>query len=371
MGRHDHFPALDGVRFGCALAVLAYHFLTVFPLAASSVTYDFDAAMTLPADLARYSWWGWVGVDLFFVVSGYVIAISAANAGPGAFIRRRALRLLPAAWFCATLTALVLLAGSSVPAADVASRWATSMLLFPLGQPIDEIYWTLGVEVAFYALVAILLRDGDNRRRLRRLAVLLAFASLTFWAGKSGGWLALDPQATPVRLLLLPHGGFFAVGMALHALNERHGGTMWLALGAGLIAGGCEIVALAGTMRGVAGFDADPLVPLAVFAGGVGLIALAPKVRGRDYPVLAALGAITYPLYLLNQRFAAGVLAGLDRLAVPSGWAVAFAMLAVMGLAWAIAVFVEPRVRNWLAARLSRSRGTGSGNLPIPSRPVG
>ena len=240
MARRDHLPILDGVRFVCALAVLAYHFLTVFPLAASSVTHDFDPALALPAGLARYSWWGWVGVDLFFVVSGYVIATSAVRVSAGQFVRRRALRLLPAAWICATLTAIVMLFGSTVPAAAIVTRWTTSMTLFPLGQPIDEIYWTLGVEVAFYGLVAILLRGAtDNRARLTTLGAGLALASLTFWIGQWTGMVSVDPQSTPIRLLLLPHGGFFAVGIALHALAERRGGLItWLTLGGGLVGRG-------------------------------------------------------------------------------------------------------------------------------------
>lgn len=363
---------LDGVRFACALAVLAYHFLTVFPLAASSVTHDFDPALPLPASLARYSWWGWVGVDLFFVVSGYVIATSAARGGPALFVRRRALRLLPAAWICATLTALVLLVGSTVPPAAVAARWATSMALFPLGQPIDEIYWTLGVEVAFYTFVASLLRSGrDNRSRLDALGVMLASTSLIFWTGIFGNWLPIDPQSTPIRLLLLPHGGFFAVGIALHALAQRRGRlASWLALGGGLASGACEIVALTATMTGVPGFDAEPIVPLAIFAIGVAAIALAPRCRG-DWPGAAMLGAMTYPLYLLNQRFAAGILAGLVHAGLSPAWAVALAMALVMLLAWGVAIWAEPRVRRWLAGRLSPSHDLPPDTRRTASLPTG
>lgn len=366
MQRQDHLPVLDGVRFACALSVLCYHFLAVFPLAASSVTRDFDPALVLPSNLPRYTWWGWVGVDLFFVVSGYVIATSAVQVGAAPFVRRRALRLLPAAWICATLTAIVLLIGSSVPAADVATRWATSMALFPLGQPIDEIYWTLGVEVAFYALVATQLRDRDNRRRLTLLGAALGLASLTFWLGRHSGALLLDPQSTPVRLLLLPHGGFFAVGIALHALSDRRGTTIvWLALGSGLVAGASEIVALAATMAGVPGFTADPAIPLAIFGAGVTAIVLAPRVRGtKAWPGWALLGAMTYPLYLLNQRFAAGLLTGLRHAGIPAGWAVAAAIALVTVLAGIIAHAVEPRLRRWLAAQLSSRRGPAPDTHP-------
>ncbi|TIT70941.1 MAG: acyltransferase, partial [Mesorhizobium sp.] len=52
---------------------------------------------------------GWVGVQVFFVISGFVIAFSAENSTPLKFFEARVRRLAPAVWVCAPVSAIVLL----------------------------------------------------------------------------------------------------------------------------------------------------------------------------------------------------------------------------------------------------------------------
>src|SRR5689334_12900580 len=55
-------------------------------------------------ELLPMTWFGWVGVQIFFVISGFVIANSANAVSPIAFARSRVLRLYPAVWLCAPVT---------------------------------------------------------------------------------------------------------------------------------------------------------------------------------------------------------------------------------------------------------------------------
>src|SRR5262245_5050654 len=58
--------------------------------------------------LVSFSWFGWVGVEIFFVLSGTVICMSAEGTTAFAFARNRIVRLYPAAWLCGTLTLVLL-----------------------------------------------------------------------------------------------------------------------------------------------------------------------------------------------------------------------------------------------------------------------
>jgi peptidoglycan/LPS O-acetylase OafA/YrhL len=54
--------------------------------------------------LASYTWFCWVGVEIFFVIFGFVIVHASESASPAKFLKSRALQLFPAALICATLT---------------------------------------------------------------------------------------------------------------------------------------------------------------------------------------------------------------------------------------------------------------------------
>ena len=82
------------------MAVRTYAALPLRPNPAAAGALD---GAKLSAGLAPWGSFGWIGVEIFFVISGYVIASSAEGAAPRTFLRRRAQRLLPAAWVCATI----------------------------------------------------------------------------------------------------------------------------------------------------------------------------------------------------------------------------------------------------------------------------
>jgi peptidoglycan/LPS O-acetylase OafA/YrhL len=94
-----HFPLLDPLRFAAALGVAVFH-LTFWSWAWPSIGVAPGFEHYVAADLqfqsaASFTWFGWVGVEIFFVISGFVIANSARNVSAREFLFGRALRLYP------------------------------------------------------------------------------------------------------------------------------------------------------------------------------------------------------------------------------------------------------------------------------------
>jgi peptidoglycan/LPS O-acetylase OafA/YrhL len=341
MPKSRAWAAIDLLRFVCALLVVAHHYGAVLPLKPNPAAAQVLAGVTLPARYAPFTGFGWIGVELFFVISGYVIACSAEGASARDFLRRRALRLLPAAWICASLT-LVALIAAGAGSLTLGVEWLRAVTFWPLGDMIDPSYWTLGIEAAFYLLIAMRLRGGAAPERIERVAWWIGGASLAFWTALLAAGL-LDGSGMSERLaqlLLLPHGCFFAIGMLLQA-GHRDGFTAKRLGGLALVlaAAAVEIVAHANDHAIDMQLPPAYAAPLAAFGAGVLLIALCRKVQpwiAPLTPVVATLGLMTYPLYLLHQQLGAAIVAPLIRagLSAEAGFAVALGVVVV--LAWAV-----------------------------------
>jgi peptidoglycan/LPS O-acetylase OafA/YrhL len=353
--------AIDILRFACAMLVLAYHFGTGLPLNANPGAIGALRGTALPVEYAPWTGAGWIGVEIFFVISGYVIAASARDTTAAAFLRRRAQRLLPAAWVCASLSFAALCAVQALPISMLWAQWLRSVLFVPLGQTIDPSYWTLGIEAVFYGLVASQLRGAEGAARLVGLAGVLGAASALFWAiqfctGDSGAF-----NVRALQLLLVVHGVFFAIGILLHA-GHRDGFT-WrgiAALALFLAAAAIEIAAHDRDRASAIGVPAAPAVPILIFAAGVAVVSLCHRVqpwlrwtRGGA----ATLGLMTYPLYLLHQQIGA-VCAGLAaRAGMPGGFGLIVSVPLLLGLAWVVVRYAEPPLRRAIGRALSARHG--------------
>lgn len=172
--------AMDGLRATAALFVVVYHSLV-----------GAQTHLVLQGQSVDFLWFYMEsGVDLFFVLSGFLLFLPYARAMLDArplpsirqFYRRRALRILPAYWFC--LAALVLLdIHSYVSRAGVKNVLTHIVLLhddFPVfNRTIEGPFWTLAVEAQFYVvlpLFALLIARfvGSSRSVVRLLGGVLA-----------------------------------------------------------------------------------------------------------------------------------------------------------------------------------------------------
>ena len=295
---------------------------------------------------------GWVGVEIFFLISGYVIAMSASSADAASFARKRWLRLWPAALVCSSLTALTLWIGG-VGIAELWPRWLASAFLIPVHDQIDGVYWTLGIECAFYLLVSVLL--WRKCWRPVTFAVGLGLWSLAYWLGALF-WTGLVNVAFDdaiANLGLGRFGAFFALGILIEAAHRRDPLIKsWMFVPPLLVAPLCIAWHSAMQRTGAPSGTIEP-EPQLLFMAGLAVVALAPSIQGRIRStaisrIAIALGLATYPLYLLHHYVGQSLLLlAVDR-GVPgpiAAWPVTAAMIA---LALLIALQVEPPIRRLL-----------------------
>jgi peptidoglycan/LPS O-acetylase OafA/YrhL len=372
-GSNKHIIGLDVIRFCAALMVTLFHLSYWSWAPANSLTKSISGGLVKFPSLAGVTWIGWVGVEVFFVISGFVISYSAAGATPFGFLRSRILRLYPSAWICATATLVtILLTGGGN--SDTISEYARAMTLWIQGPWIDGVYWTLGIEIIFYTVIFLVLCLG----RFGSIAIVLSVMTLisaAFW-----GALAIDrvmPGMLPVAFvhdllaspasafLLLRHGCFFALGGLLWLCQSRQF-TPWrtFLLCVCLLTGLLEISDSARPI--VLSIGDSP--ERRMIAGAVWLAAIAcltaavfsnetlHKLFGKSAQVIKFMGLMTYPLYLLHDIIGATLLKAAFLLGAPPLAALAFALAAVAALSWAVTQFLEPPIRARLRNFLSRSR---------------
>jgi peptidoglycan/LPS O-acetylase OafA/YrhL len=368
-----HIIGLDVVRFCAALMVTLFHLSYWSWAPAESLTKSVSGGLVQFPSLAPVSWLGWVGVEVFFVISGFVISYSAAGATPFAFLRSRILRLYPSAWICATatlLTVLLLGRGNS----DTVSEYAHAMTLWVQGPWIDGVYWTLGIEIIFYALMFGMLCLG----RFASISVVLAgmaLISAAFW------WaLAVDrvfPGMLPVAFvhdllaspasafLLLRHGCFFALGGLLWLCRSNRF-TPWrtFLLGLCLVTGALEISDSARSIALTIGDSPERrMIACAVWLAAVACLTAAifsnralHTLFGKSARIIKVMGLMTYPLYLLHDIIGAALLKAAFLLGAPPIAALAFAVAIVLALSWGVTLFLEPPIRAHLRSFLSKPR---------------
>jgi exopolysaccharide production protein ExoZ len=231
--KRSYYFGIDIVRFACALAVAAFHIgFSCWASPTSGGAKLLQHSYTLP-DLAGLLWPGWVGVEIFFVISGFVISGSAEKANAVSFVKGRMLRLYPAAWICATITMVVLLINHHARA----KAYLSSLLLFPGGPWIDGQYWTLGVEIIFYALVFLLMVFGRKNLIYALAAVIGVASTLTTVAIFLGADQLTFLSRGVWRLTLLNYGADFALGIMIHAWASGRMDRWKLALSAIFLVG--------------------------------------------------------------------------------------------------------------------------------------
>ncbi len=282
------FSILDPARLLAAFAVLFYHY---------SIYIDSSNPLFPILDF------GYLGVNFFFILSGFVITASAQNRSAFEFIKARALRLYPAFIICLLITLILNFAIKDL-SYPIHQILANAIILndYLKIENIDGVYWTLQAELKFYGCIFLLLLTGAFKYWRYWLSIWLLLAithhfiqqpffmgwfinpnySFYFIGGVSAYLIHRNPRdklALSIFLTSLVFSFFNAIAQTSVFMHQL---TNTKEMAAGLIT--CTF-----------------FIFFYLLSKG--------KINIQSKPYLATAGAISYPLYLIHNQAGKGFIA--------------------------------------------------------------
>ena len=367
MAEHRHIVGLDVVRFVSATMVMSFH-LSFWSWAAAfgTIRHLMPNLPTFP-ELTPVASVGWVGVEIFFVLSGFVIAYTAEGSSAFAFFRSRFLRLVPAIWICASLVFAVLVIGAIAPFKELMPLYLKTIVLVPRPPWIDPVYWSLCVEVVFYGFVLCLLfanRFCEVEFFLGAIGIISALVWILYGAsvimpGVFGALLAVLERIVyswKPQLLLVHHGCLFALGVYLWLLLFKGLTPRRLIIACVCFVGGyLETLWFAKEQARQLGMDLPTVLSAVIWVTSVLLIIASIVMNDRvcawaggRVRAIRMLGLMTYPLYLLHQTVGNVVILSLHDRGMPRFLALFFGVAICLIASWIVAAALEPRFKQRL-----------------------
>ncbi len=293
-----YYTGLDVLRFIAALGVVNFHYF--FGLA--------PIGMTDTLTPFRY---GNLGVQLFFIISGFVIAQSVAHTTLKEFALGRFIRLYPLFWIICTITYIfTLVMPNGTPVHFIEYLASMTMMgdklssFIGYGGLVDAVYWTLAVELLFYVFIGL-------------FVFFFSWKHIRFFLW---GWLILSAasfaihidQNFAMKMLLVRHASFFIMGSALALFLEDSIKTTWCKVSDVALILITLVYSVYISSRAIPPYFvpnaldttivayANPVLFLLVIL----FIYLSRFLKNPKVRILCAIiGGLTYPIYLLHQTF--------------------------------------------------------------------
>jgi peptidoglycan/LPS O-acetylase OafA/YrhL len=326
---------VDALRGVAALAVVLFHFTTrfieLYPPTGSTAG---SPSFTVPH--------GHYGVNLFFIISGFVIFMTLARTQRGMdFVVSRFSRLFPAYWVAVAMTFAVT-STFGLPGKEVTVLQALANLFMIHGlfyvPHVDGVYWTLEVELLFYSGMFLLFVRGQLHRVYWAMAGLLAMRLVYHVAHVAWG---VDLPWTLYRLTILKFIPWFALGIFVYqtAINASRAGDRSAQVTAVLSLACLWVV------------DGWPTALLALALAGLVWGAASGRLPWLGNPVLGFFGTISYTLYLLHENIGWVVMRAVQAQGGSFDASIAVAFLTTVLLATALTYAVEKPAMRWVRKR--------------------
>lgn len=343
----NYYPNLDIVRFLAAFWVVLTHYGHIGPYLGLTGYQPNEGVV------AVFLQFGYLGVPIFFILSGFVIAHVSTGIHPLKFMSNRILRLMPAFWSCMTISLLLITILSDTHVLNI-ELWLANLFLLPqaFGLPfVDGVYWTLVLEFVFYVWVFILLLSGIFHKHLLKICAVwlaISFANNLYFENR-----ALE------LLFITYYTGAFVSGLVMwHAKQKRWtlSHVLLMMIACTSLSQGIEHL---GIQSQLANFNNQPDLLTSIICAIFSISVVSLGIYGKNLPIkrsfAVTLGAISYPLYLIHQEVGYLVLQVFADLGLEPLYASICVIALAIIISYIIHVMLEKPMRLALKAILDRA----------------
>ena len=316
--RTNRIPELEALRGIAALSVVLFHYTRFFR---SNLQYDFSPIFDFQ--------YGHHGVELFFMISGFVIFMSLDRIqSVKEFMYKRFVRLYPTYWICLSITLLFLLVDNTNQFSFSLRDKILNVLMFQnlLNVPnVDGSYWSLLPELCFYVMMIFLWRCNliKNIFSVSIFWLILMYVAL------------LRPSILDV-LLNLKFGVFFILGIMFNLLHQNKNQYYPHLI---------IIITLVSVFFIRESVEVSLFTAFFIF---LFYLLVYQKLSFLDHSVFIFLGKISYPLYLLHQTIGFILIYNLIRFGIPHSVSILMVTSFCIGLSFLVYKYLELPIINKL-----------------------
>lgn len=339
---HRRIVELDSLRALAAINLVLFHYTHVY-----AVKFGFATPLGFEWPFGAY------GVEMFFILSGFVNSMSLLRRGkPVDFVAARLIRIIPV-FLLVILANLWILQLAPMNETVSTEQLAANLTLLPrvMGyECVDPVMWTLQVEMMFYVTLVTMFRIGALRRYFWGWGSLLALSVIvcpTLDAMQAthadAAWFALATAFR--RLMLLDFVPLFAMGFLLYMIKTNVG-VKWHNI-AGIV--------VAATVFHCIDHGKHNPAATALILGLVTACAYG-KVPPLRFAPLVYVSTISYSLYLCHNNLGCAVMRRLEDGGIPSIVCLAIAIVFSFSMAILMTNRIEQPMTSWLRKKWARHR---------------
>lgn len=307
-----------------------------------------EAAPTEVQSITRY---GYLGVHLFFAISGFVIFMSAHQASARSFFASRISRLFPAYWVSIILTESIVRIGGmdqlTVSWLDTAIN--LTMLTHLLGaEYVDGAYWSLAVELHFYALMIILIKTNNLNRINQIMMTWLALAAID-----------IIRPIYPLEFWLIANWApFFCMGITAYLIRTERITKTRLTLFC--ISASLAIISNIKKAQDAPTQEKIVISIITIAIIGIFLMIGLNRFRMKENRAIYWAGCLTYPVYLMHEYVGYTIMSTNAANGIPYSLSLLITFIAVTASAFLVHQFVEkkfgPILRRIVSGESDRTR---------------